>query len=61
MVAGQVPEFELHSIIAKLSIIFEKILKYSKFQISAEGNYLYIINPQNLKTIAKQAFVYKEI
>lgn len=53
---SQVPMFELHNITAKLAIIYEKILKYSKIQLFAKCKHSYTINQiKNLKMLFKQA------
>ena len=43
--AGQVPDFELYDVIARLAMMYERILKYSKLQISTECNRLHKTNP----------------
>ena len=55
MVAGQVPEFELYGVTAKLAMMYERTLEYSELQLSAERDRLRVINPRNPKTMAKQA------
>lgn len=61
IVATHVPKFELYDVTTKLGIIYKKIIKYSKLQIFAKYDYLLVTNPQNLKKITKQLFVYKII
>ena len=51
--AGQVSDFELYDVIAKLAMIYEKILEYSKLQFSTKHDRLHTINSQNLRIIAK--------
>lgn len=58
--AGQVPDFELHDITAKLAMIYKRILEYSELQLSAERDRLCVINPRNRKTMTKQALACKE-
>ena len=58
--AGQVPDFELHDVTARLAMMYERTLEYSELQISAKRNRLHTTNPQNSKTIAKQAPAYEE-
>ncbi|WP_375449210.1 C-terminal helicase domain-containing protein [uncultured Nostoc sp.] len=53
--AGQVPDFELHDVTARLAMMYKRTLEYSKLQISAERNRLRATNPRNPRTIAKQA------
>lgn len=57
MVAGQVPEFELHSMTAKQAMIFEKMLEYSELLLSPDRERLCTTNPQNQKSIAEQILV----
>ena len=61
MNTGQLLEFELDNVTAKLAMMYKRILKYSKLQLSAKRNCLYSINPQNAKIIAKQALAYKVV
>ena len=58
--AGQVPDFELHDVTAKIAMMYESTLEYSKLQISAEHNRLRATNPQNPRTIAVQALACEE-
>lgn len=59
MVIVQVLKFELYSIIAKLVIMYKRMLEYFKHQLSAEYKQLYAPNPKNWRTIAKQILVSK--
>ena len=58
--AGQVPDFELHDMTARLAMMYERTLEYSKLQISTERNYLRATNPQNPRTITEEALTYEE-
>lgn len=58
--AGQVSEFELYNVTTKYTMIYKKVLEYSELQLFAKYNRLCITIPQNLKTIAKQAFAYEK-
>ena len=44
MDADQIPDFELHNMTAWLVMIYEKILEYSKCQLSAKCDRLRTIN-----------------
>ncbi len=55
MDAGQVTEFELHDVTTRLAMIYERILEYSKLQLSAKHDRLRETNPRNPKTMAEQA------
>ena len=57
---GQISDFELHDMIAKLAIMYERTLEYSELQISAECNRLRATNSWNPRTIAEQALAYEE-
>ncbi len=59
MDASQVPEFELHDMIVKLAMIYERTLEYSELQFSAERDRLYVTNPWNARTMSKQALTYE--
>lgn len=50
--AGQISEFNLHGVTVKQAIIYEKMLEYSELELFAKCDYLYTINPPNLKIIA---------
>ena len=52
MDAGQVPDFELDDMTARLAMMYERTLEYSELQISAKRNCLRATNPQNPRTIA---------
>lgn len=56
---GQVPEFESQHVTAKLAIMYERTLEYLDLQLFAKRDRLCATNPQNPKTIAKQALVCK--
>ena len=58
--AGKVPDFELHDMTARLAMMYERTLEYSKLQISAERNRLHATDSQNPRTIAKQVLVCEE-
>ena len=57
---SQVSDFELHDMTARLAMMYEKTLEYSKLQISAKRNCLRTTNPQNPRIIAEQALAYEE-
>lgn len=46
--------------IARLAMIYERILKYLEFQLFADYDRLYTTNLLNPKIIAKQVLVYEE-
>lgn len=58
--AGQMPDLELHNVTTRLAIMYERTLEYSKYQLSAKRDCLYITNSQNLKTMANQGLAYEE-
>ncbi len=59
MDAGQVLEFELHDMTARLARIYKRTLEFSELQLSAERDRLHITNPRNLRTMVKQALAYE--
>lgn len=42
--SSQIPDFELYNVNVRLVMIYEKTIVYSKFQLLAEYDCLYIIN-----------------
>lgn len=56
---SQVLEFEFNNMIAKLVMIYKRILEYLELQLFIKHDYLHIINLQNPKTMAKQVLIYK--
>lgn len=60
MDAGQVPDFELHDVMTRLTMMYERTLEYSKRQLSAKYDCLRTTNSRNPKTMAKQPLAYKE-
>ena len=42
--ASQVPDFELYNVSARLAMMYERILEYSKLQISVKHNSLHTTN-----------------
>ncbi len=59
MDAGQVPKFELHDVTARLAMMYERTLKYSELQLSAEHDRLRATNSRNPRTMAEQALAYE--
>ncbi len=55
MDTGQVPEFELYDVTARLAMMYERTLEYSELQLSAKRDRLRATNPRNLRIMAKQA------
>ncbi len=53
--AGQVPQFELYNVTARLAMMYEKALEYSELQFFAKLDRLHVTNLRNLRTMAKQA------
>ncbi len=60
MDAGQIPDFELHDMTARLAMMYERTLEYLECQLSAERDRLRTTNPQNLKTMAEKALACEE-
>lgn len=42
---GQIPEFELQNVIARLAMMYKRILEYLKLQLSAKCDRLRATNP----------------
>lgn len=52
--AKHVSEFELHNITARLVIMYNRTLEYSKLQLYSKRDCLRTTNLRNLKIMAKQ-------
>ncbi len=60
MDAGQVPDFELHDVTAKLSMMYERTLEYSERQLSAKRDRLRTTNPRKPRAMAEKALACEE-
>ncbi len=59
MDAGQVPEFELYNVTARLAMMYKRTLKYSEVQLSAKHDHLRATKLRNPRTMAEQGLTYK--
>lgn len=46
--------------IARLAMMYKKILEYLEHQISTERDYLYKTTPENLRTMVKKVLAYEK-